>query len=393
MSPVYASKRRADEFEALVSGASAAEPGVDPDVRDADLLELVTAMRAVPEVSARPEFVTDLREQLMAEAQTALTPEVVDDLARLRLPSRRPKRERRLAAIIGAVAVVGATTGVSVASQSALPGDALYPVKRVIERAHTGISVGDASKGKTILGNASDRLGEVEELTGQGDPGNEQRIADTLDTFADEAKTGSDLLFSDYKDNDNASSIARVHDFASTSLDRLAALEPRIPAAAHEELIDAANVLSTLDTEATQLCPDCGGASIESIPPSLAAGAPLTPPQPATPTGPTDPSASQRAEHLNSPDLPDVDQGDLGPGSVQEPSTDPSSSSGSDTGSDTGTDDDRPGLLSPLTDPLTGGGKKKPSESPSLPVVGGVVDGVGNLLGDLLNPLLGKQQP
>ena len=53
----------------------------------------------------------------------------------------------------------------AVASQSALPGDALYPIKRAIENTEAGVRVSDDAKGETILSNASGRLNEVDKLT------------------------------------------------------------------------------------------------------------------------------------------------------------------------------------------------------------------------------------
>ena len=50
---------------------------------------------------------------------------------------------------LGAFAIIGATTSMAVASQSAIPGDALYPVKRAIENTQAGFSVGDDAKGET----------------------------------------------------------------------------------------------------------------------------------------------------------------------------------------------------------------------------------------------------
>lgn len=378
----FASRRRAEEFDALVEGGPTGELH---DARDADLLELVVAMRGVPEVSARPEFVADLRERLMAEAETALVP---DDLDRLRLPSRRPKRERRMAALVGGIAIVGATTSVAVASQSALPGDSLYPVKRVLEEAHTSISIGEASKGQTVLSNASDRLDEVEALVQQDDPGNDQRIADTLNAFTDQATSGSDLLLADYNHHGNKSSIVRLHDFASSSLDRLAALEPLVPADARDELLRAADVLATIDTQAGQRCPSCGGTSIDSIPPVLAAGSePIVVPQ-VPPVQPRDESDHRRhaprADQVENPDLPDVDGDDLGPGSVQDPSSGSSpSASPSDDGDGGGSNP-----LTDLTDKLTG--RDNPSGSPTRGVVGGLVNGVGELLGGVLGGLTGQ---
>ncbi len=164
-------QRRADRFDAMVEGSPTVET---TGARDAELLELVGAMRSVPEVTARPEFVASLREQLMAEAPLALVP---DDLSRLQLPARRTGGERRLAAVVGGIAIVGATTSIAVASQSALPGDSFYPVKRAIERVHTGLSIGEGSKGTTILANASDRLDEADQLARQDDFGDDVRIA------------------------------------------------------------------------------------------------------------------------------------------------------------------------------------------------------------------------
>ena len=55
--------RGAEEFDALVSGRAG-----DTEAH-AELLELVAALRAVPPVSARPEFVSSLRTQLVAAAE------------------------------------------------------------------------------------------------------------------------------------------------------------------------------------------------------------------------------------------------------------------------------------------------------------------------------------
>jgi Domain of unknown function (DUF5667) len=389
MTPAFAARRRAEEFNALVEGTSTRELH---DARDLELLELVGTMRRVPPVTARPEFVSGLRERLMAEADSALVPA---DLSRLRLPERRTPRERRLAALVGGIAIVGATTSVAVASQSAIPGDSLYPIKRALEGVHTGISVGEGSKGTTVLANASDRLDEVDALARQDDLGDDVRIADTLNAFTDQATTASDLLLADYAHTGNASSIADLRDFASTSLDRLAALEPLVPAEARDELLRAAALLSTIDTEAAGRCPTCGGTPIESIPPVLAGGEFITVPQAPT-VAPTESAGHTGTQHADNgsgqdqgegngkdtggrPDLPDVDQGGLGPGSVLNPS-DGASPGGSSTNA--------PNPLQALSEGLTGGGT--PSASPSLPEVGSVLDGVGDILNEVVDPLAGE---
>lgn len=375
----FSAQRRAERFDAMVEGDSTV------DAHDADLLELVGAMRAMPPVTARPEFVADLRERLLAEADTALVPA---DVSKLKLPDRRPTRERRLAAVVGGIAIVGATTSIAVASQSALPGDSLYPVKRVIERVHTGISVGEASRGSTVLASASSRLDEVDALTRQGDPDavDEARIERTLDTFSDQATEAADLLLADYANNGNAASIAQLRDFASSSLDQLAALEPLVPPAARDELIRAAGVLTNIDTEAAQQCPTCGGQPIESIPPVFVAAEPLPVPLPPSPTVDEQPQNGGKNRGNGKGEgtqLPQVDGEEIPPGSVNPGGT---LLPGSEN-----VDGSNP--LQDLVNGLTGGGAgggSTDSQAPRVPIVSDLLDGVGQILEGVIDPLTGQ---
>ena len=234
MTPSFRARRRAEEFDALIGGAS--DP-TTPSARDAELLELVGALRSTPTVTARPEFVADLRARLLVEADTALVP---TDLDKLRLPPRRTPRERRLVALAGGLVIAGAATTVAVAAQSSLPGDPLYPVKRAIESAHAGLSVGDNREGRTLLGNASGRLDEADALSRSDDPDSQAMVADTLSTFTDQASAGAELLVADYQSTGRQSSIATWHDFASSSIAQLKELAPEVPADARPELVRAA---------------------------------------------------------------------------------------------------------------------------------------------------------
>lgn len=379
----FTAQRRADEFNTLVEGRSTSADPTSGAPRDGDLLELVGAMRAVPEIHARPEFVSDLRALLMAEAETALVPA---DTSRLRLPERQPRRERRVAAIVGGIAIVGATTSVAVAAQSALPGETLYPIKRVIEGAHTGLSVGEGNKGTTVLANASDRLDEVDALTRKDDAAADLRVADTLATFTDQATQASDLLLSDYAHSGNESSIVALRDFASSSLQTLADLEPLVPVDARDELIRAARALEGIAAEAALRCPSCGGTPIESIPTNLLAGEQIQiPVVPEQTEGAGAPVKVEPGKNDGRPDstLPSVDPDDLDPGSVLDPPTDGPSLSGG--GSSSGSNP-----IQQFTEDLANGlsGGTKSSGQPQLPVVGPVLQGVGELLESVLDPLV-----
>lgn len=261
MSPVYSARKRADEFDALVSGtADAATAG-----RHAELLDLVGALRDVAPVQARPEFVSSLRVQLMEAAATELTPASASVTERLTVPQRRTARDRRLAAAIGGLAIVGASTSMAVAAQSALPGDVLYPLKRVIENAHTTVSLGEDQKGTTLLHNAAGRLQEVDALTRTRDA-DADAIADTLADFAAQAAQASELLLADYDDGGDQTSVLQLRAFAASSLSMLDQLAGEIPAGARAALIDAANVLAGIDAAAHRACPTCDGAGIDRFP-------------------------------------------------------------------------------------------------------------------------------
>ncbi|MDF1606147.1 DUF5667 domain-containing protein [Nocardioides sp. YIM 152315] len=414
-------RRRAEEFAALVERSSTGERTDAAATRDSELLELVGSLRAVPAPEPRPEFVADLRARLMTEAETALVP---DDLSKLRLPARRTARERRLAAVVGGLAIAGATASVAVAAQSALPGESLYPIKRVIESAHANLSPGEASKGSIELAGATDRLEEAAALATSDDLGAHARVAPTLATFSDQATRGADLLFADYAHSGREASIVKLRDFASGSLTRLEDLEPQVPADARDELIAAANVVAQIDAEAAQQCPDCGGTPIEAFPPSLTAAAPVElPTVPATAQEPRgsrgdgdeqdearpgkgtdgDPRGDRGAEDSTGTDLPDVG-GDVPPGSVLDPTTAPSP-----TASPTRGTNPVKALTEGLTGVLTGGATaSSPASSGggtgTTPTTGpltgavtgtvtGTVEGVTEILQGVLDPITGALLP
>jgi len=377
MTPVFAARRRAEEFAALVEAPSTSAAD---DARYSQLLELVVAMRATPAPEARPEFVADLRARLMAEAETALVPE---DASRLTLPARRPARERRIAAAVGGLAVVGATTSMAMAAQSALPGDALYPVKRAIENVHTGLSVGEAQKGSTLLDNAGGRLDEATELSRGGDLEDNVVIADTLNDFTDQAAEASDLLLADYAQTGDQDSIDELRDFTASSLDQLTELEQLVPAEARDELMHAAQVVIAIDTAAQQACPSCDG-GVTKIPPMFTASSTAF----EVPTGHQAKDGKGGRHHGAQPgdsgtDLPSVDAGDLPPGSVLDPAH---SGTGGQSGPKPGDVANDP--IGSLTEGLTGGGSG--SGQPSVPDVGGTVDDVTNGVGQLLDDATGS---
>jgi hypothetical protein len=391
---LFPAQRRAERFDRMVEGGRHDHV----DRRDADLLELVGALRSVPEAQARPEFVADLRERLMVAAETELvaTPAAarrLDEVERLTVKPRRTRNERRLGVALGAVAIIGATTSLAVASQSAIPGDALYPLKRAIENTQAGFSVGDDAKGETILGNASGRLDEIDELTSGSDP-DAALVRDTLNTFSDQATEAGDLLMADYEQNGHEESIEALHHFTTQSMGILGDLEAAIPSSAHDALLNAARALFTLDQAADQVCPDpaCGDGITEVPPQLLSAGAGAVEDLTGTAAGelPGTDASGDGGQNGDS-QITDGGKGDnpSGMNPPESPITIPS------TPVDTSGVTDPIGSLLPSTDATSGsgsgsGGKHKPKPKPVDvvtttvdDVVTGVVDGVNEVLGGL----------
>ena len=316
MSPVFATRRRAEEFGAVVDGLSTR--GASDSHYD-DLLALVGALRAVPQPEARAEFVTDLRSRLVAEAATLparASAATQTDRLRLRTvdPGRvRNPRERRISLTLGAAALVGATATMSVVAQAALPGDVLYPLKRGIENAHEGLSVGDGGKGSTLLASASTRLDEVTRLAERGDQ-DPAEIADTLDDFTQQATDASDHLLASYSESGDPAAVTQLRTFTTTSMQSLADLDGTIPDGAQDEWVHAVTTLVRIDDEAQLICPACSGAGLDGVTPDL----------PTVGTG----FGGGALPAVNLPAitlptgvaLPSVDPGALPPGSVTKPS-------------------------------------------------------------------------
>ena len=109
---------------------------------------------------------------------------LVPSSAPLTLPVRqRGPRERRLVAAASVVVLFGGTASMAAAAQQALPGEALYPIKRGLEQAEAGLSVSTAGKGQDLLRQANDRLGEVEDLLATGSLTAAPQVPGTLEDF------------------------------------------------------------------------------------------------------------------------------------------------------------------------------------------------------------------
>ena len=270
MTPLFRSRQRAEDFAALVDGASplreATSPATERLVGVAQLLRDHGAAdeRAIP----RDSFAADLRERLMAEAATVLTPQN----AGLALPVRaRGKRERRLVAVASAAVLIGGTAGMATAAQDSLPGEALYPIKRGIEKAELGLSMSSAGRGHDLLRQASDRLDEAQGLVDQGSATGTPQVPDTVAAFTTSARNGSDMLLSSYAESRDPKTVAAVREFTAAALAQVRALNSSAPAEAQPGLRDAAIALRDIDAQASRLCDTCSDLPALRVPPMFLA--------------------------------------------------------------------------------------------------------------------------
>jgi hypothetical protein len=236
----------------------------------AGLLEVVGALRVLPAPVADPDFVAALRDRLIAEAESVLAAAAAErdqTEARLRLRPTSPRvrrRQRRIAAVVSGFALVGVSASVAVASQSALPGDRLYSVKRGLENAHAELTFDRAARGKVILDNARTRLDEAQTLSRMhADPA---RVTDALDAFTAQAISGSDLLVSDYQATGNRASITTLRTFAVTSMDRLDTLQSEVPPQSLDPLLRAAQAVDQVQQTSVTTCAVCDGPVLGSVP-------------------------------------------------------------------------------------------------------------------------------
>ncbi|MEU7803404.1 DUF5667 domain-containing protein [Micromonospora arborensis] len=172
------SRRRAERFAQLLDEANGARRHHVRSRVDGQLAPLVAVGQRLsvdpPAVEVDQDFRTGLRAMLLATAEregmgtapAASEPATTTARGRL-LPAVTARRARaRGAILVGIAAGAIAVSGISAASENAVPGDALYGMKRSTERAQLALASSDISRGQLFLDFARTRLGEAAKLRG-----------------------------------------------------------------------------------------------------------------------------------------------------------------------------------------------------------------------------------
>ena len=220
------SRRRAERFAQLLDEANGGRRHHARSRADDQLAALVAVGQrlhaAPPAVEVDPEFRTGLRAMLLATAEregiaapAAATTEPASrrsaaEPGRNRLlPAATARRARaRGAILVGVAAGAVALSGISAASENAVPGDALYGMKRSTERAQLALASSDVSRGQLFLDFARTRLAEAAALRG-----NEDDFSAVLDDMDADTRQGVRLLTSAAMQRSDPAALDAVNSF------------------------------------------------------------------------------------------------------------------------------------------------------------------------------------
>ncbi len=364
-------RRRPDHAEAFASAWEQHASGRRSSVRQSDVDDLVRAAEllcASATVQPRADFRSELRERLMAEAADVLVAQPTTVVDRTPVAPRTHGRARRRLAGLAAAAVasVGAVGLVS-SSASAVPGDALYSVKRGVENIELSLRRGPESQGTYQLERATERLSEAKALASDGASADDPQVADVLDDFSEQADSGSADLLDAYSSDGSDAAVETLGSFTTQAAADLVDLSNAFEGSPTDPMRRATDTVRELAGQVGSICKTC--TDVTELMRSVSASAP----RPST-TGSGSGSTSQKAGSSSGTKDASKSGGDSAP-SAQNP----------------------PSLLPAVPDPTS---------SPTAPSIGKAVKGVtdpllGGLLGDetqpglvpgLLDGLLGNGQ-
>lgn len=190
------------------------------------------------------------------------------------LDRRRPSVRKRFGIVVGGFAALAVVTGVtSTVSQNALPGDAMYGVKRASEGVGGVFTMGGQAEAARQLDLARSRVDEVENLMARSSSPPPDAITGSLDDFDRATSTGSRLMLSE-SDTEGAdpSRLAELRTWAEAQSDRLSAIQDGLPAASRPEAAEAVRLLDRVLARAEALratsgCATDDGGSVDDLGP------------------------------------------------------------------------------------------------------------------------------
>jgi hypothetical protein len=216
---------------------------------EALLVSLAERLCAVAaEIEPTAEFRTSARTALLTDVTVATDPPHRQQAAR---------RRRRIAVATGFVICVLGGGGLAQASTSAVPGEALYPVKRMVERLELSTKRDDEARGGFRLELATERLAEATQLAGRPGPASRSLGNTAVTEFTEQAEAGSNDLVAAFRRTNSRSSLALLNRFSAAAVRALESLQARFDDEAL--LIATRQRLNAIVGRSLSLCPGCDG--------------------------------------------------------------------------------------------------------------------------------------
>src|SRR5689334_812225 len=267
-------------LQRALEGGEVSEPGI---------LELVAVLHAVQAVdqaglAPRREFVSDLRARLLADDPAAEIPTApvvalgtdatdgTDGPARAAGPARtdgprgtvsvlhvaaRPLK--LVAAVAAGIIVVAGALGA--ASRSAVPGDALYGVKQLLDRAAVQLAGSRYDEGLTYLAQAQEHIADARDLIDGGSPSTHD-LDTAYDAATDATGRAQTILMEVYRTEHRAEALTELADFYTRAIPQVDAMRPRVPADSLaswqrlRDLLGAGQVATLRELAACGVCGD-----------------------------------------------------------------------------------------------------------------------------------------
>jgi hypothetical protein len=246
-------------LQRALDGEPVAEPGI---------LELVAVLHAVQSVqqaglAPRAEFVSDLRARLLADDAADVapaaaplpadgTPETGGTVSVLRVAAKPLKM---IAAAAASILVIGGALGF--ASRSAVPGDALYGVKQLLDRVAVQLAGSRYDQGLTYLAQAQEHIGEARDLIDGGHPSTHDLDA-AYDAATDATSRAQTILLEVYRTEHRTEALTELSDFYARAIPQVDAMRPRVPAASLPAWQRLRNLLGAGDVATLRELAACG---------------------------------------------------------------------------------------------------------------------------------------
>src|SRR5215470_3717153 len=220
--------------------------GLDPQLETADGAADLRPETGHGAAERRPEI---------AEGAAERQPEIVPEPRRLARAKAAGVRGRLLVAAAAALCLLLSLSAMSLLmARDALPGDALYGVKRSAESAELGFTFGVESRGFKHLQFATARLDELEALAagGAGPATDAGPYGEVLEGFDADAAAGSRLLI-EAATRGNGSLLGALHDWAEQQSQRIQTAAPALPEPASGRAAESGELLRRIAERAALL--------------------------------------------------------------------------------------------------------------------------------------------